>query len=162
MSSSNTASTLSNCRIAMLATDGFEQSELLEPRRLLKEAGATVDLIAPNGASHIKGWDTSEWGEQVPVDVALKDAKVGDYDALVLPGGVMSPAKLRLESDAIARVKSFGVAGRPVAAICLGPWTLIDAGLVNGKKITSWLSLKNDLNNAAHTGKPVRWSRTVG
>lgn len=148
MTSSNNTDTLSNYRIAMLATDGFEQSELLEPRRLLKEAGAVVDVIAPKGASHIKGWDKTDWGEKVPVDVALKDAKIGNYDALVLPGGVMNPDALRLESDAITLIKSFGDAGKPVAAICHGPWTLIDAGLVSGKKITSWPSLKNDLNNA--------------
>lgn len=148
MISCTTINTLSNCRIAMLATDGFEQSELLEPRRLLEETGATVDVIAPKGASHIKGWSKSDWGEQVSVDVALKDATVGDYDALVLPGGVMNPDTLRLEPAAISLIKSFGDAGKPVAAICHGPWTLIDAGLVKGKKITSWPSLKNDLNNA--------------
>lgn len=148
-SSNNTGSTkITNRRIAMLATDGFEQSELTEPKRLLEEAGAKVDVIAPDGAEKIKGWDKKDWGDSVKVDVALKDAKVGDYDALVLPGGVMNPDKLRLESAAIALIKSFGDAGKPVAAICHGPWTLIDAGLVKGRKITSWPSLKNDLNNA--------------
>ena len=147
-SSSPTPSTLSGNRVAMLATDGFEQSELLEPRRMLKEAGAKVDVIAPKGASKIKAWNKSDWGEQVDVDVSLADAKAGDYDALVLPGGVMNPDKLRLEPAAIALIKSFGDAGKPIAAICHGPWTLIDAGLVKGKKITSWPSLKNDLSHA--------------
>ncbi len=135
-------------RIAILATDGFEQSELTEPKRLLEEAGVKVDVIAPGDASEIKGWDKKDWGDSVPVDVAIGDARESDYDALVLPGGVMNPDKLRLEPQAIALIKSFGTAGKPIAAICHGPWTLIDAGLVKGHKLTSWPSLKNDLTNA--------------
>ena len=143
-----TDSRLSDCRIAMLATDGFEQSELTEPKRLLEAAGAKVDVIAPGGAEQIRGWDKKNWGGPVKVDVALKDARSGNYDALVLPGGVMNPDKLRLEPAAIALIEQFGASGKLIAAICHGPWTLIDAGLVKGRKLTSWPSLRKDLENA--------------
>lgn len=137
--------------IAVLATDGFEQSELQEPKRLLEEAGATVHVIAPDGAKQIKGWDNKDWGRPVDVDRALDQAQAGDYDALVLPGGVINPDKLRLDDKAIALIKAFGAANKPIAAICHGPWTLINAGLVDGKKITSWLSLRMDIENAGAT-----------
>jgi protease I len=140
--------TLVGRRIAILATDGFEQSELTEPKKILEEAGARTEVISPGSASSIKGWSGKDWGEPVSVDTALKDADAKKYDALVLPGGVMNPDKLRLEEDAIAFIKAFGEADKPIAAICHGPWTLIDAGLVKGKKLTSWPSLKNDLQNA--------------
>jgi len=139
---------LSGRWIAVLATDGFEQSELIEPKHLLEQAGATIEVIAPAGAKQIKGWSKKDWGDSVKVDVALEDAQSSDYDALVLPGGVMNPDKLRLEPAAIALIKSFAGAGKPIAAICHGPWTLIDAGLVNGRKVTSWPSLRKDLENA--------------
>lgn len=139
---------LSGRRVAVLATDGFEQSELTEPKRLLEVAGAHVDVIAPGGATQIKGWDNKNWGDSVNVNVALKDARPENYDALVLPGGVMNPDKLRLEPDAIAFIVRFGESGKPIAAICHGPWTLIDAGLVKGRKLTSWPSLRKDLENA--------------
>jgi protease I len=139
---------LTGRRIAILATDGFEQSELTEPKRLLEQAGAQTDVIAPGGASRIKGWSKGDWGGQVAVDVALKDATPEPYDALVLPGGVMNPDKLRLEPAAIALIKAFDDAGKPVAAICHGPWTLIDAGLVRNRQVTSWPSLRKDLENA--------------
>jgi protease I len=135
-------------RVAILATDGFEQSELTEPRRLLEKAGAKTTVISPGSASSIKGWSGKDWGESVDVDQALKDADVDDYDALVLPGGVMNPDKLRLEPEAIALVKAFDEAGKPVAAICHGPWTLINAGLVKHRRLTSWPSLRKDLENA--------------
>ena len=134
--------------IAILATDGFEQSELLEPKRLLEEAGAQVSVIAPGGAKQIKGWDKKDWGNSVDVDVALSEADASHYDALVLPGGVMNPDKLRLEASAIELIKKFGKSGRPIAAICHGPWTLIEAELVKGFKMTSWPSLRKDLENA--------------
>ena len=139
---------LTGRRIAILATDGFEQSELTEPKRLLEQAGAQTDVIAPGGASQIRGWSKGDWGEQVAVDVALKDATPEPYDAIVLPGGVMNPDKLRLEPAAIALIKAFDDAGKPVAAICHGPWTLIDAGLVRNRQVTSWPSLRKDLENA--------------
>ena len=134
--------------VAILATDGFEQSELTEPRHLLEQAGAKTEVISPGSASSIKGWSGKDWGESVPVDKALKDADVDDYDALVLPGGVMNPDQLRLKPEAIALVKAFDKAGKPVAAICHGPWTLINAELVKNRRVTSWPSLRKDLENA--------------
>ncbi len=134
--------------VAILATDGFEQSELTEPKRLLEAAGVHTQVVAPGTATHIKGWDKKDWGENVAVDVPLADAKVEDYDALLLPGGVINPDKLRLEPDAIKWIASFGATGKPIAAICHGPWTLINAGLVQGKQVTSWPSLRKDLENA--------------
>jgi protease I len=135
-------------RIAVLATDGFEQSELTEPKRLLEAAGAIVDVIAPGDAGQIKGWDKKDWGESVPVNVRLDKADAAKYDAIVLPGGVINPDKLRTDEKVLSLVKTIADAGKPVAAICHGPWTLINAGLVKGRKVTSWPSLKLDLGNA--------------
>lgn len=143
--------TLKNCRIAILATDGFEQSELTKPKQMLEETGATTVVIAPDDKRQIKGWNHGEWGEQVRVDVSLDEARASDYDALVLPGGVMNPDKLRLHDEAIEFIRDFGRTGRPLAAICHGPWTLINAGLVDGKRMTSWPSLRVDLENAGAT-----------
>ncbi len=140
--------TLKGHKIAILATDGFEQSELLKPKQLLEEAGAQTVVIAPGGKDEIKAWNHGEWGKKVKVDLALDSARAADYDALVLPGGVINPDKLRLEEKAIDFIRDFGRSGRPLAAICHGPWTLIDAGLVEGKQITSWPSLRTDLKNA--------------
>lgn len=142
------STTLDGRRIAVIATDGFEQSELTEPKRLLEAAGATVDVISPGDATQIKGWDNKDWGQSVKVDVHLDQADAGKYDALVLPGGVINPDKLRTDEKVLALVKAISGAGKPVAAICHGPWTLINAGLVKGKKVTSWPSLKQDLGNA--------------
>jgi len=139
---------LTGRRVAILATDGYEQSELTEPKRLLEQAGVQTDVIAPGGATQIRGWHKKDWGDAVKVDVALRDARVDDYDALVLPGGVMNPDKLRLEPAAIALIKAFDDAGKPLAAICHGPWTLIEAGGVKGRTMTSWPSLHTDLTNA--------------
>jgi protease I len=143
---------LAGRKIAVLATDGFEYAELTEPKRLLEEAGATVEVIAPDGAKQIKGWDIKEWGDSVAVDVPLAKAHAEDYDALVLPGGVINPDKLRTKPEAVALVKAFGDADKPLAAICHGPWTLIDAGLIAGRTVTSWPSLRVDLENAG-----ARW-----
>ena len=140
--------TLKGCKIAILATDGFEQSELMKPKQLLEEAGAMMTVIAPGDKHTIKGWNHGEWGEQIKVDVPLDRARASDYDALVLPGGVINPDKLRMHEEAIQFIREFGRSGRPLAAICHGPWTLINAGLVKGKKITSWPSLRLDLENA--------------
>ena len=142
------ASDLHGRRIAVLATDGFEQSELIEPRRLLEAAGAEVAVIAPDSAKEIRGWKAGDWADSVKVDLSLAKAHAEDFDALVLPGGVINPDKLRLRDEAIAFIRGFGEAGKPVAAICHGPWTLIDAGLVMGRKVTSWPSLRHDLENA--------------
>ena len=134
-------------RIAILATDGFEQSELMEPRRLLKEAGFQVDVIAPKGGE-IRGWKEKDWGDTVPVDVELSQASPEDYDALVLPGGQINPDKLRLESAAVDFVRAFDQAGKPLAAICHAPWLLVEAGVVTGREVTLWPSLRTDLVNA--------------
>jgi protease I len=134
-------------KVAILATDGFEQSELLEPRKALDEAGATTQVVSPAGKK-IKGWDQKDWGKEVSVDVPLDSANAEEFDALLLPGGVMNPDQLRLNPTAVQFVKQFTDAGKPVAAICHGPWTLLEAGAVRGRTITSWPSLKTDLKNA--------------
>lgn len=134
-------------KVAILVTDGFEQIELLEPRKALDDAGATTQVVSPK-ENKVKGWNHTEWGKEVGVDVALRSAKAGDFDALLLPGGVMNPDNLRMIAEAVAFVKHFVDAGKPVAAICHGPWTLIEADAVRGHTITSWPSLKTDLKNA--------------
>lgn len=134
-------------KVAILATDGFEQSELLEPRKALDEAGATTQVVSPTGKK-IKGWDQKDWGKEVSVDVPLDAANAEEFDALLLPGGVMNPDQLRMNPTAVQFVKQFTDAGKPVAAICHGPWTLVEAGAVRGRTMTSWPSLKTDLKNA--------------
>jgi protease I len=134
-------------RIAILATDGFEQSELMDPRALLKKAGFTVDVISPDPGK-IRGWKGNDWGDCVEVDVELANANAGDYDALVLPGGVINPDKLRVNRAAIEFVRAFDKAGKPLAAICHGPWLLVEAGAAKGRELTSWPSLKTDIENA--------------
>ena len=134
--------------VAVLATDGFEYSELTEPKRLLEEAGAEVTVIAPGDARQIKGWKGGDWAGSVPVDMKLEEADASDFDALVLPGGVINPDKLRTQPAAVKLVQAFAEAGKTVAAICHGPWTLINAGQVDGRKVTSWPSLRQDLENA--------------
>ncbi|WP_263417425.1 type 1 glutamine amidotransferase domain-containing protein [Terriglobus albidus] len=141
------ANELNGRRVAILATDGFEQVELTGPQKALKAAGATVEVVSPK-PGEVKGWDMTDWGETVKVDVELKSAKASDYDALILPGGVMNPDRLRMDAGAVSFVKEFFTAGKPVSAICHGPWTLIEAGVVKGRTMTSWPSLKTDLMNA--------------
>ena len=138
---------LRGIRVAILSTDGFEQAELLEPQKALKEAGATTMVVAPKDGK-IKGWNMKDWGHEVPVDIPLKEAKAEDFHALLLPGGVMNPDKLRMIPEAVAFVKHFADGGKPIAAICHGPWTLIEANAVRGRTMTSWPSLKTDLTNA--------------
>lgn len=134
-------------RIAALVENGFEQVELLEPRKALEQAGAKVDVISPQ-KSEVKGWNHTDWGQPVKVDVPLDQARPEDYDGLLLPGGVINPDKLRINARAVEFVKAFAASGQPIAAICHGPWTLIEAGAVRGRKMTSWPSLQNDLRNA--------------
>lgn len=134
-------------KIAILATDGFEQVELTEPRKALEEAGAKTVVISPK-ASEIIAWKFKEWGDTVKVDQPLANANPNDFDALVLPGGVMNPDHLRRDATAVNFVRQFVSSGKPVAAICHGPWALIEAGAVKGKTVTSWPSLKTDLKNA--------------
>jgi protease I len=141
------AQSLDGVRVAILATDGFEQSELLEPRRALDEAGARTEVVSLK-SGEIKGWNHKEWGETVTVDKTVNSVDPKNYDALVLPGGVMNPDNLRMDSKAVAFVKAFFDAKKPVAAICHGPWTLIDADAVKGRTLTSWPSLKTDIQNA--------------
>ena len=138
---------LSGKKVAILATNGFEQSELLKPREALEDAGATAVVISLE-EGEIRGWDDDDWGETVEVDQTLADADPDDFDALVLPGGVMNPDKLRTIPEAVKFVKAFFEAGKPVAAICHGPQMLIEAGVVKGRKMTSFSSLKTDLKNA--------------
>ncbi|MGA7887119.1 MAG: type 1 glutamine amidotransferase domain-containing protein [Acidobacteriaceae bacterium] len=141
---------LHGMKIAIVATDGFEQSELLEPKKALETAGAETEVIAPH-SGEIRGWNKTDWGNKVKVDKTLSDARVEDYDALVLPGGVMNPDHLRMDEQAVQFVREFATTERPVAAICHGPWTLVEAGAVKGRTFTSWPSLKTDLKNAGAT-----------
>lgn len=138
---------LNGKKIAILATEGFEQSELLKPREALDAAGATTQVVSPK-TGEIKAWDESDWGKSVKVDVALKDVNPADYDGLLLPGGVLNPDKLRREPAAVAFVQRFFEAGKPVAAICHGPQMLIEADVVRGRTMTSFPSVKKDLMNA--------------
>lgn len=138
---------LSNVKVAVLATDGFEQVELTRPMEALKAAGAVVHVVAPKGGQ-IQGWNHHNKGGFVPVDRELQQARPEAYDALVLPGGVVNPDALRLVPEAIGFIRGFVSAGKPIAAICHGPWTLIDAGGVKGRRMTSWPSLRADLTNA--------------
>ncbi len=134
-------------RIAIVATDGFEQSKLFEPRKTLLAAGAEVDIVAPQGGS-IQGVSHGKKGKTIAVDREIDTAKPEDYAALVLPGGVANPDKLRTDARVVDFVRAFVDAHKPIAAICHGPWTLIEAGGVKGHKTTSWPSLKTDLQNA--------------
>ncbi len=133
--------------IAILATDGFEEAELAEPKKALQHAGAKIHVIAPH-PGEIKGWKHTDWGRSAKVDKELNEVSFEDYDALVLPGGVMNPDKLRTDMRAVAFVKKFFDAGKPVAAICHAPWTMIEADVVRGRTMTSWPSLQTDLRNA--------------
>jgi protease I len=138
---------LKGLKVAILVTDGFEQVELVEPRKALDQAGAETRIVSPKD-ERVRGWKFTDWGDELPVDVALDDARPQDFDALLLPGGVINPDKLRIEPKAIEFIKAFFDAGKPVAAICHGPWTVIEAGAARGRRIASWPSLKTDLRNA--------------
>lgn len=146
------ANRLSGRKIAILATDGFEQVELTEPKKHLEDEGAQVTVLSvANTPKEIKGWDKTDWGETVKVDGLVKDADPASFDALVLPGGQINPDKLRIDQDAVSFVKRFVETGKTTAAICHGPWTLIEAGVVKGKTMTSWPSVHTDLKNAGAT-----------
>lgn len=138
---------IADAKIAILATHGFEKSELFEPKRRLEEAGAKVTVVSPETGA-IKSWDEKDWGESVDVDMDLADAKAGDFDALVLPGGQINPDILRANPSAVALVKSFFDAGKTVAAICHGPWLLVEAGVIKGRNVTSYGSIQTDVKNA--------------
>jgi protease I len=140
-------SSLSGKRVAILATDGVEQVELTEPRKALDSAGALTKVVSPKPGS-IKGWNHTNWGDPIKVDVTLENTSPDDYDALLLPGGVMNPDHLRTNASAVNFVRAFFEAGKPVAAICHGPWLLVEADVVRGRNVTSWPSLQTDLRNA--------------
>ena len=146
----NTA--LKGKKVAILVAEGFEQVELTEPKKALDDAGAETRIVSP-AAGKVQGWNHFDKGEQFKVDVPLSRASAREFDALLLPGGVANPDQLRIDATAVAFVREFFEAGKPVAAICHGLWPLIDAGVVRGRKVTSWPSLKMDLQNAG-----AQWS----
>jgi protease I len=138
---------VSRSRILIIATHGFEQAELEVPRDALRAAGAKVDVASPEGKD-IRGWDEKDWGRTVPSDLKIANAKMEDYDALVIPGGVLNPDKLRIDEDAMKLVKSFLASGKIVAAVCHGPWLLVQADALRGREATSFKSIRKDLENA--------------
>jgi protease I len=138
---------LNGKKVAILVTDGFEQVELTEPRKALEEAGAQTRIVSP-AQGQVKGWKDKEWGDVFPVDIPLDNASPDDYDMLLLPGGVMNPDQLRMIPKAVRFVREFFDAGKPIAAICHGPWTLVEADVVRGYTLTSWPSLQTDIRNA--------------
>lgn len=138
---------LAGKKIAILVENGFEQIEMTDPRNALEEAGAETALVSPCSGK-VKGWDHTKWGNEFAVDIPLDQARPEDYDGLLLPGGVMNPDHLRENKDAVQFVRAFYDADKPIAAICHGPWTLVEAGVVRGRKLTSYPSIKTDLINA--------------
>jgi len=141
---------LTGKRVAILVDEGFEQSELIKPRKALDRLGAHTQIVSPQ-ENEVRGWNIKRWGKSVAVDVPLESADPHNFDALLLPGGVKNPDKLRMNSKAVEFVKHFVDAGKPVAAICHGPWTLIETGGIQGRTLTSWPSLKTDIRNAGGT-----------
>jgi protease I len=134
-------------KVAILVTDGFEQVELTEPRKALDAAGAQTSIVSPK-KDKVRGWNFTDWGQELKVDVPLEQAKADEFDALLLPGGVMNPDKLRMDDKAVAFASAFFEAGKPVASICHGPWMVIETGAATGRRIAAWPSLKTDLANA--------------
>jgi len=134
-------------RVLILATDGFEQSELLGPRKALELAGIETVVASPK-SGEIKGWNHTDWGEKVKVDAALHEVSADDFDALLLPGGQMNPDALRMEDEVICLIEDFDEAEKPIAAICHGPWLLVEADIVDGRAVTGWPSIRTDLENA--------------
>lgn len=138
---------LNGKKVAILVEDGFEQVELTSPKEALENAGAQTYIISPK-SDKVKGWEHTKWGQEFPVDVTIEQANANDYDALLLPGGVMNPDKLRTNKSAVQFVRSFFDQKKPVAAICHGPWMLAEADVVDGRKMTSYPSIQTDLKNA--------------
>ena len=134
-------------RVMILATNGFEQSELEKPKASLEAAGFETTVVSPESGS-IKGWDEKDWGNSVKVDKTLDEVSVGEFDALVLPGGQMNPDVLRMNEKAVSIVKQFAETDKPIAAICHGPWLLAEADVLQGRTVTSWPSIRTDLKNA--------------
>ena len=141
---------LTGKKVAILVDEGFEQVELVKPRKALDKLGAQTQVVSPQDGQ-VRGWNVKKWGKSIAVDVPLESADPSAFDALLLPGGVMNPDKLRMNPKAVEFVKHFIDAGKPVAAICHGPWTLIEAGGVQGRTLTSWPSLQTDIRNAGGT-----------
>ena len=138
---------LSGLEVAILVTDGFEQVEMTEPRKALEDVGAITSIVSPK-EGRVRSWKLTEWGDEYAVDIELGHAQAQNFDALLLPGGVINPDKLRMQPNAVAFVKAFFDADKPVATICHGPWTIIEAGAARGRRIASWPSLRTDLRNA--------------
>ncbi len=138
---------IDNAKIIILATDGFEQVELTTPQEKLREAGAEIHVASPDG-ENIAGWYFDKWGDETKVDMKIADVDVASYDAMVLPGGQINPDVLRTKPEAVSKIKDFAATGKPLAAICHAPWLLIEAGLVAGKRLTSFNSIRTDLKNA--------------
>jgi protease I len=138
---------LDGLKVAILVTDGFEQVEMTEPRKALDEAGARTSIVSPKD-ERVRGWKFTEWGDEFPVDVPLAQARPEDFDAILLPGGVINPDKLRMDKGAVLFAQAFLDGGKPVATICHGPWTLIETGKVKGRRLASWPSLQTDVENA--------------
>jgi protease I len=147
MNAKNERHTLDGKKIAILVAHGFEEEELTSPRKALDHVGAETEIVSPEDGK-VKAWKYTDWSTEMDVDVPLDSAKADDYDALVLPGGVMNPDHLRRNAKALDFVRAFFQTGKPVGAICHGPWTLIDAGVVRGRKMTSYESIQTDLKNA--------------
>jgi protease I len=145
-------STISGKKIVIVSAQGFEQSELEVPRDKLREAGATVHVATPDGKA-IKGWDKDDWGREADADVKIADVSVSDYDAIVLPGGQINPDLLRVDDDAMKVIRAFVDSGKPVAAICHAPWLLVEAGAAKGREMTSYKSIRTDVENAGATWK---------
>ncbi len=141
------ADRLDGCRVAILVTDGFEEVELTRPRQALDNAGARTSIVSPKDDT-VRSWRFTDWGDDFPVDVRLADARPEDFDALLLPGGVINPDKLRIDENAMAFARAFFDDEKPVAAICHGAWTVIETGYADGRRIASWPSLQTDLLNA--------------
>lgn len=134
-------------RILIIATNGFEQKELEVPRDMLRDAGAKVEVATPDGKD-IRGWEEMDWGQMAKADMKIADAKADAYQALVIPGGVMNPDKLRIDDDAMRVVRSFLSSGKIVAAVCHGPWLLVQADALRGREVTSYPSIRKDVENA--------------
>jgi protease I len=138
---------LKGLKVAILVADGFEQVEMVQPRKALDDAGADTTLVSPKNKT-VRAWNLTNWGEEFPVDLPLDEANADDFDAYLQPGGVINPDTLRMQPPAVSFAKSFFTAGKPVAAICHGPWMIIEAEAARGRRIASWPSLKTDLRNA--------------
>ena len=139
--------TLNGVKVAILVTDGFEQVEMTEPRKALDAAGADTRIVSPKD-DEVKAWQFTDWGDTFPVDVRLSEARAEAFDAILLPGGVINPDTLRMNENAVAFAQAFIDAGKPVASICHGPWTLIETGRLRGRRLASWPSLQTDVENA--------------